>query len=129
MALRLIGRSPVQHVLEGYANPGDPYITFPHAKNINPTPNRYQVRPGTGMWLVTLTASDPEASIRLAIQNGVEIWGKGSVSGCDYITNPTYWVLCSPGAVKQATRYVLTLTKTAPPLRNCKILGWWSRWR
>lgn len=116
MALRLIGRRPVQYVLEGYANPGDPYISFPDAKNIQPVPNSYQVRPGAGVWLATLTASDPNASIFLAVQNGVEVSGTGSVSVCAYITGQMYWVLCRPeGAVKQATRYVLTLTKPSPP--------------
>ena len=116
MALRLIGRRPVQYVLEGYANPGDSYITFPDAKNIQPAPNNYQVRPGTGMWLATLTASDPESMVRLAIQNGMATTGKGSVSACGRITDPTRWVLCYPvSTVEQETSYVLTLTKTSPP--------------
>lgn len=126
MSLRLIGRRPVQYVLEGYAKPGDTYITFPDAKNIQPTPNDYQVRPGVGLWLATLTASDPKAPILLAAQNDVEVSGTGSVSVACYIADPTYWVLCrSEGTVKQETRYVLTLTKTTPP--PC-VIAFWRVW-
>nr|DAQ59372.1 MAG TPA: hypothetical protein [Caudoviricetes sp.] len=125
MSLRLIGRRPVQYVLEGYAKPGDTYITFPDAKNIQPTPNDYQVRPGVGLWLATLTASDPKAPILLAAQNDVEVSGTGSVSVACYIADPTYWVLCrSEGTVKQETRYVLTLTKTTPPC----VIAFWRVW-
>ena len=122
MSLRLIGRRPVQYALEGYANPGDSYISFPGAGNINPTPNQFQVRPGVGMWVATLTASDPAEEIRLTIQNGESATGTGSVTICGKIENPDLWVLSNPArGLKQETRYVLTLTKTAPPppLRNC----------
>ncbi|WP_210398348.1 hypothetical protein, partial [Corynebacterium sp. HMSC074C01] len=116
MSMKLVGRRPVQYALEGYAKPGDTYITFPDAGNINPTPNKYQVRPGVGMWVATLTASDPAAEIRITIQNGDPATGVGSVSICGKIENPDLWVLSNPArGLKQETRYVLTLTKTAPP--------------
>ena len=116
MALTLINRRPVQHVLEGYAKPGDTYITFPGAKNINPAPNSYQVRPGAGMWLVTLTASDPEAQVWVAMQNRNSLVGQGSVTICGRIENSDLWVLARPvSRLEQETSYVLTLTKTSPP--------------
>lgn len=131
MSLRLIGRRPVQYALEGYAKPGDSHITFPDAVKINPVPNSYQVRPGVGMWLVTLTASGPAEEIRLTIQHSESATGVGSVSTCGRIENPDLWILANPARnLKQETRYVLTLTKISPPpLRNCKVLGWWSLWR
>ena len=120
--MKLIGRRPVQYALEGYAKPGDTHIAFPDANKINPTPNQYQVRPGVGMWVATLTASDPGEEIRITIQNGESATGVGSVSTCGRIENPDLWILSNPArSLKQETRYVLTLTKTAPPLCNCKV--------
>lgn len=134
MSLRLIGRRPVQYALEGYAKPGDSYITFPDAVKINPAPNRFQVRPGVGMWLVTLTADNPDQRMRLSIQHGGSTTGAGSVTICGRLTSPELWVLASPqGALEGEVRYVLTITKTSPPpLRKCvlaRLAGWWSRWR
>lgn len=126
MSMKLVGRHPVQYALEGYAKPGDTYITFPDAGTINPTPNRYQVRPGVGMWVATLTSSDPEDEMRVAIQGNEAATGVGSVSTCARIEHPDLWVLSKPSrSLKQETRYVLTLTKTAPP--PCVIAKFW-RW-
>ena len=125
MARRIINRQPVQYVLEGYAAPGDLYITFPDAKNINRVPNEFQVRPGRGVWLATLTADNPDQAMRLSLQHGGSVTGTGSVSICGKIDNPVLWLLARPqGTLGREVRYVLTLTKTAPPpLRNCSLTG------
>lgn len=116
MALTLIDRRPVQHVLEGYAKPGDSHITFPDAKNINRVPNQYQVRPGRGMWLATLTADDPDQGVKLALQDAGSVTGTGSVSICGELTRKELWVLAIPtGVFEREVRFVLTLTKVSPP--------------
>lgn len=124
MSMKLIGRRPVQYALEGYAKPGDTYITFPDSGEINPTPNRYQVRPGKGLCLVTLTASDPGTTVRFSIQDGVTVSGTGTASICARIGKPELWILSTPDrGLEREMSYVLTITKPVPPLRNCKILA------
>ena len=116
MSMKLIGRRPAQYALEGYAKPGDTYITFPDAGEINPTPNQYQVRPGKGLCLVTLTASDPGTTVRFSIQDGVTVSGTGSASICARIGKPELWILSSPDrGLEREMSYVLTITKPVPP--------------
>lgn len=91
----------------------------------NGTGHMARIRPPAGVWTVTVESaalqdvSPTLSSDRITAQDGRVTFTRYYDGAESMLVRTT----------KQGATCTVVLEEAPPPLRNCKILGWWSRWR
>ena len=83
-----------------------------------------RIRPPKGIW--TVVAEGEVAAVTPSISEAGKTNADNGMVRFTRAYNGAESMLIHP--VKTGAKCTVVLEE-APPLRNCKILGWWSRWR